>query len=260
MKKYLRLVLFLLSFTAFFACEDLIELEVNDAPPALVIVGEVTNQEVSHEVRVHRTVPVSSTSQFDPVSRAAVSLTDSLGRRFAFSEVEPGLYRSQPFRGRVGMQYQLQVEVENVIYEATSKMPRQVPVDSIGTATSNFPGNDNIYITMKFMDPIGEPNFYRYIMSINESPYIYMSVFDDKFNDGRMVTHELINFDVELKKEDMVRVRRQYISQDVYSFWQVVSSANPGASSPANPPSNFTNGALGYFSAHSFNEYSIYVP
>lgn len=260
MKKYTHLVLIFLSFIPFFACEDLIKLELNEAPPAIVIIGEVTNQESVHEVRVHRTVPVSSFSPSDPVSNADVFITDSLGRKFVFSEVEPGLYRSQAFRGRIGMQYLLHVQVEGIVYEAASQMLPQVPVDSIGTATSNFPGNDNIYITMKFIDPLGEPNFYRYIMSINDSPYIYMSVFDDKFNDGRMVTHELIKFDVELKKEDRVRVRRQYINEEVFSFWQAVSSANPGASSPANPPSNFSNGALGYFSAHSFNEYNIYVP
>ena len=37
----------------------------------------------------------------------------------------------------------------------------------------------------------------------------------------------------------------------MYDFWNAVQATNPGTAAPANPPSNISNGALGYFSAYS---------
>lgn len=241
------------------SCEDLIQLEVNDAEANLVIVAEINNQETQHEVRIHRTLSLSSRGQ-DPVSGASVLVTDSAGRQFEYSEVEPGLYRSRTFRGRIGMTYHLSVDVENDRFEAFSTMPWQVPVDSIGTAISSFMGEERIFITLKFNDPPAQANFYEYKMSVNDGPMRFHNVYDDRFNDGRAVTHELFDMELELQSGDKVRVQRRNIEQATYLYWRSVASANPAASSPANPPSNISNGALGYFSVYSINEYEVYVP
>lgn len=241
------------------SCEDLIQIDVNDAEANLVIVAEISNQEAHHEVYIHRTLPLSSTGQ-DPVSGASVQVTDSTGRRFVYAEVEPGVYRSRLFRGRIGMTYQLNVEVDDVPFEAFSTMPAAVPVDSIGTAISSFMGEDRMFITLKFNDPPGQANYYGYKMSVNDGAFRFHNVYDDRFNDGRAVTHELFDLDLELQSGDKVRIQRRNIEQATYLYWRSVASANPAASAPANPPGNISNGALGYFSAHSINEYDVYVP
>lgn len=245
----------------FIACEDIIELELNDADAAIVIVGEISNQHQFHDIRIHRTVPVSAEgSTFDPVSAASVQVTDQAGRANTFHEVEPGLYRSDRFRGVIGRTYHLHAEIEGQLYEASSTMPRTVMVDSIGTGTNDFIGSDHVFVTLKFRDPAGEPNFYRYTIAVNDSLPRYVNVYDDKFNDGLTVAHELITLDLSLNPGDRVLVQRQHIDENVFRYWRAISSANPGAAAPANPPSNISNGALGYFSAQSINEFIVHVP
>lgn len=252
-------IFFLILCPLLMACEDLIDMELLDAGPRLVIVGEISNRDRIHEVRVHQTVPVSSSSMLDPVSGVAVRVTDRSGRTFVFNETAPGVYRSRQFRGLIGMEYTLEVEVDGKMYQASSTIPFVVPVDSIGIASSDFMGQENRFVTLKFQDPPGISNYYRYTLSVNGGENRFAAVFDDKFNDGRFVTHELLNFDIKLAAGDEVKVHRQFIDQAVYQYWQSVSSANPAASAPANPPSNISNGALGYFSAYSLMEFNVYI-
>ncbi len=251
--------LFLVGFLLM-GCEDLITLDVQEVSPQFVIVGEINNRESRHEVTIHRTVPLSSSNAMAPVSGATVRVLDGLGRFYEYNEVEPGLYRSRLFRGQTGMEYKLEIAVEGTDFQATSNMPEIVLIDSLGTSSGNFMGEENKFVTLKFYDPPNKSNYYRYTLRVNEGAPRFMSVFDDKYNDGKFVTHELINFDMKLQPNDYVRVQRQHIDQATFLYWRSVSSSNPTASAPANPPSNISNGALGYFSAYSLLEYEMTIP
>jgi len=241
-------------------CEDVITMELREVDPQYVIVGEINNQNKRHEITIHRTVSLHASSTSNPVGGAEVQVTDGQGRAIRFFDEGNGRYLSGNFRGRIGETYTMQVEIEGREFIAHSTMPAPMPVDSIGTTMGTFMGEDNRFITFKFYDPPNTPNYYRYLVNVNAGESRFISVFDDKFNDGKYVTHELINFDFKLQPNDYVRVQRQFIDQATFLYWRSVSSANPTASAPANPPSNISNGALGYFSAHSMIEYDIYIP
>jgi hypothetical protein len=45
-----------------------------------------------------------------------------------------------------------------------------------------------------------------------------------------------------------VRILRQCIDVGAYNYWNSFQMINPGSASPANPISNLSNNALGYFS------------
>lgn len=240
-------------------CEDLITLDIQDADPQYVIVGEINNRNRRHEVRIQRTVSLQSTQIADPVSGAIVQVSDGKGQTHHFMEEESGLYRSDIFRGQVGETYTLTVDIEGTKFTAQSSLPAPVPVDSVGTSMSSFMGEENKFVTFKFYDPPAVRNFYRYLLNVNAEGAKFVSVFEDKYNDGKYVTHELINLDIKLQSNDYIRVQRQFIDQANFQYWQNVASANPTAATPANPPSNISNGALGYFSAYSYIEYDIYI-
>lgn len=251
-------ILLLVLLTA--GCEDLITMDIQDANPQYVIVGEINNREKRHEISINRTVSLFSPQISNPVSGAVVRVRDDLGRVIVFNEDGAGIYRSRTFRGQVGMSYTLLVDIDGMEFTANSTMPSLVPVDSVGTTLSSFMGENNRFVTFKFWDPPNKPNYYRYLLSINGEDLRYVSVFEDKFNDGKYVTHELLNFDFKIQPNDFVRIQRQFIDQATFQYWRSVYSANPAASAPANPPSNISNGALGYFSAHSILEYDVYIP
>jgi hypothetical protein len=44
-----------------------------------------------------------------------------------------------------------------------------------------------------------------------------------------------------------------------FTTFRDMANTNPGSPAPANPISNFSNGALGYFSAWSFEEKEIII-
>src|SRR5690554_4246257 len=115
------------------SCEDQIELDLNDASPQIVIVGEITNRQKSHTITIHQTVPVSSGELSDPVSGAIVRVTEkssnSNGRVFVFNQANPGQYHSCVFRGIIGVQYVLEVEYGSKTFTATSQMPPVVNID-----------------------------------------------------------------------------------------------------------------------------------
>lgn len=251
---------YFIGMLAFFGlgCEDVIDIDLNDATPQLVIVGEVSNRLEDQQVTISRTVAFSTDNPFDPVSGAEVTVFDEDGRLFELIEQAPGRYRSK-FKGQVGHQYQLRVRVEGKEFTATSRMPESVLVDSIGTGIRNVFNEEQKFISVKYQDPAGVGNYYRYLWSVNGSPVTMVRVTNDKFNDGKYVNEDVTDFETELVTGDSIFLWMQCVDKQVFDFWNVVQANNPGTAAPANPPSAFGEGALGYFSAQAVAEYFITV-
>lgn len=241
------------------SCEDVIDVNLNDANPQLVIVGVVSNRVNQQHVTVSRTVSFSAEQPAEPVSGAEVEVIDGRGRVFRFMERTPGLYVATDFQGRENERYDLHVRVEGRAFTATSTMPSLVVADSIGTAVRNLFGEEQKFISIKYQDPPSVPNYYRYLWSVNGGDFEMLYVTRDKFNDGKYISEDLADFDVELVSGDSVSVQMQCIDKATYDFWNAVQSINPGTAAPANPPSVFGDGALGYFSAHAMSEISTVV-
>lgn len=248
--RYIILIVSLLLYS----CEDVIDINLNDANPQLVIVGEIHNRTGRQVITISRTVPFDREDVFDGVSNAVVEVRDEYGTRHTFAERSPGIYVAENFRGREYESYNLRVQLDGEEYTASSHMPWTVPVDSVGTSVSNLFGEEQKYVSIKYQDPPHEPNYYRYLMSVNGGPIRFVQVSNDKFNDGKYVSEQLTSFDGELVTGDAVVLYMQCIDKAMFDFWNVVQANNPGAASPANPPANISNGALGYFSAYGVTE------
>ncbi|WP_353195445.1 DUF4249 domain-containing protein [Parapedobacter defluvii] len=240
------------------ACEDVIDVDLKDVTPQLVIIGEVSNRLEDQYVTISRTVAFSAADPFDAVSDAEVTVFDDRGKAFEFVENTPGRYQSR-FRGEVGRRYQLQVRVDGQTFEAVSSMPESVLADSIGTGIRNVFNEEQKFISVKYQDPIGVSNYYRYLWSINGAPPKMVRVSNDKFTDGKYVSEDVTDFETELDTGDSVSIWMQCIDKATFDFWNAVQANNPGNAAPANPPSAFGNGALGYFSAQAVAEYFITV-
>lgn len=257
MNRCYRYFIGLLAFSAL-SCEDVIDIDLKNVTPQLVIIGEVSNGLIDQQVTISQTVAFSSDNPFDPVSGAEVTVFDDRGGVFEFTEATPGIYRSK-FKGDIGERYTLRVRVAGQEHVATSRMPTPVLADSIGTGIRNVFNEEQKFISVKYQDPIGEANYYRYLWSVNGGPVKMVRVTNDKFNDGKYVNEDVTDFDTELVTGDSVSVWMQCIDKATFDFWNVVQSNNPGAAAPANPPSAFGNGALGYFSAQTVAQYLITV-
>lgn len=238
------------------SCEDVIDVKLDNAEPALIIEASVTNASNIQFVKISRSQNIGDANKFIAVTNASVSMKDSEGKIFEFSHEprSPGLYLSTNGRPRPLLTYNLRVDVDGKTYTAISTMPVEVNLDSIGIITDNFFNKETKTIAAVYKDPIGVPNYYRFILYVNKIPTKGIFAFSDKFNDGKEVTAELRNPNNDIKKDDVVRVEMQTVDKNVYKYFEGLDqNENRGGASttPANPVSNISNGALGYFSAHT---------
>ena len=133
------------------SCEKVIQLNLNNTTPRVVIQADIYDHAGPYYVRISKSVNFDQTSDYPPVSGARVELSDDSGQSEVLSETVLGTYITSDFRGFPGRTYQLKVKTGNETYEATSVMPFPVRPDSIYFSVSPFSGDK--VTTVKFTDP-----------------------------------------------------------------------------------------------------------
>lgn len=249
-----------------FSCKKVVTLKLHNVPQAIVIEGEVTDGPGPYLVSVSRPVNFYADNSFPAVSGATVLISDSYGLTDSLTEIAPGIYATHLLQGQPGAGYNLSVMTGGESYRAASTMPMPVTLDSIGFQSNSGFGRTRISAIANFQDPPGVRNYYQFVEYVNGarlSKELY--VFDDRLSDGRYINYTLFNDSAYLQAGDQVQVDMYCIDSAVYNyFFQLFQSGGAGAfntsASPANPSSNLSNGAYGYFSAHTVTSRSGYVP
>ncbi|HMR84889.1 MAG TPA: DUF4249 domain-containing protein [Niabella sp.] len=249
------------------SCERVIAVDIKDVPPQYVVEGVITDDSVCR-VRVSQTSNFHDSINLAGINNAHVTITEE-GRSpvVLMSASERGIYRAR-FTGRPGRTYHLRVEVPGAtntsIFTATSTMPQKVWLDSLYITQRVFLGRTRNIATIRFKDPPGPGNAYRFIQYVDGKAETTIFIAKDDLINGRTVIDELLIFNDEytLKKCDQVQVDLQCIDQPNYLFWYSLNQGSLGSSqsaSPGNPASNIKGGALGYFSAHTVSTMNIAV-
>ncbi len=239
------------SLFLFSSCEKVIELDLKNSEPVLVIEGSISDQTENHYVRISKTIPFTQKTVFNGFKGAKVTVRSSSGQSHTFTEITDGVYRSSRFRGLPGASYSLEVMAEGKVYTASSTMPYPVVPDSVSFKKLSFLGNSNIYPTVYYRDPPKVQNQYRYLLRINNKAQADV-VFEDRFNDGNAVSDIIFYDGDELKGGDIINIEMQSIDHNVFKYYFAISQigGNGGPPvAPANPVSNINNGALGVFNA-----------
>jgi len=264
-RRYTICLLALLAITAGLACKKVIQVDLHDATSRVVIEGEITDLPGTYQVKITRSVPYPNDNNFPPVTGAVVQVTDSNnGILYPFVETSPGVYTCK-FTGVIRHTYQLTVNADSQLYTASSTMPAVVHLDSVTFAiNTNFDGKKEINAVVNFEDPPGLGNNYQFIEYLNGRQVPNIFVFEDRLSDARYIEQALYNDSSYLQKGDTLQLKMYCIDKGVYDYFfslaQIVGN-NGGfqSASPANPNTNLTGGALGYFSAHTVNEEKMIV-
>jgi hypothetical protein len=265
-RRYTMCLLALLAVAAGLACKKVIQVDLHDASSRVVIEGEITNLPGTYQVKVTRSVPYTDDNNFPPVTGATVMVKDSInGITYPFGEVSPGIYATNQFAGIPLHMYKLTVIADSQQYTAISTMPGTVHLDSVTFAVNtNFDGKKELNAVVNFQDPPGLGNYYQFIEYLNGRQVPNIFVFEDRLSDARYIEQALYNDSSYLQKEDTLLMKMYCIDKSIYDYFfslaQIVGS-NGGfqSASPANPNTNLTGGALGYFSAHTVNEEKLIV-
>lgn len=259
MKKRIYLYPAILAILVVPACKKVIRIDLNNAAPQIVIEGEINNHRGPYAVRISKTVNFSASNVFPPVTDATVTLTDSTTGRTdtLVRSAQAGTYLTSTLIGSPLHTYSLSVTAEGRQYTAVSRMPLPVFLDSVTFAMNyDFSNKQERNAVVNFRDPKGLGNYYQFTETVNGRLIPNIFVFEDRLSDGKYIEQPLFNDSAYLQKNDTLLLTMNCVDKNIYSYFLTLATVtgNPNNSqpaTPANPVTNLSNGALGYFSAHT---------
>lgn len=256
----------ILAFLAFPACEKVIEFDLSESEEAFVIEANITNNKHPFTVLVSKTSPYFGAKSNNPVSGAIVSVRAENGKAKYFEEIEPGVYQLRGTIATAGHWYIIGVEYDGVAYSAKSFMNEVVPISDL--SFSYFDGfgffDSGYKVSTYIRDPAGSENYYRLKYYVNGSiadDRGEIALYSDQLFNGKDIG--LSQRSQVFQETDTLTIELQSIDKAVYNYFSMLENISGGTmqqtASPANPVSNFNNGALGYFSAYTYDRKTVVI-
>jgi hypothetical protein len=249
------------------SCEKVINVDLNESSPHIVIVGVITDSIGPYTVRISESGSYFNQPVLPPVSRAVVIISSNSGIIDTLKETEPGSYLTSKTVGLPGTTYTLRVIFENQEYSGVSTMQSHVSIDSlvlekgqsIGFGFGGGRGGPRIDIHAFFKDP-PEKNFYRLKVYANDTTSAEnYRLYDDQYTNGEET-------DLRVGRAiagDKYLIELYSLDMPTYEYYRTLEDilrSNPiFGSTPANPNTNLSNGALGYFGAYSISTTTLTV-
>lgn len=250
----------LLVLVILWSCEEMIEVNLKNENPKVVIESFISNGENLVMVKITKSQEFFNQSNFAPVKNATVQL-ECFSVREKLTEKGGGYYISSRIKGISGRAYTLKITTAGETFGATVELPNFVPIDTAYFQPGLF-RSDSLNIFIGFRDPAKTENYYRiklyrngryavndyYLLTdaFSNGEKIVAPIYYRYFAPGDSVVVELLNLE---------RSTWRYFKGMSESIQQGVNSQAPG-----NPPSNFTGGALGIFGAWGSSNYRVIVP
>ena len=262
------IILTLTSFAVFSGCQKVINVDLNVAAPKIVIEGVVNDRRGPYSVTISRSGSYFNQPVLQTVSGATVFISDNAGTTDTLKESEPGIYLTSLLRGLPGRTYTLTVISDDQVYSGSSTILSHVNIDSLKLVKNlsqrfDFGGGHNketdVDIHCFFKDP-QEKNFYRVKVykndSINTESY---RLYDDQYTNGEETELRVANAEAGAT----YRIELMSIDKQTYGYYQTLEEllfTNPFfGSTPANPDTNLSNGALGYFGAYATSSKTVVI-
>ena len=254
----IKLFIIITTVIALASCEKVIDIDLNSASPQIVIEGNVYDQPGPYIVKLSKTVNFNESNVFPAVRGAWVIIGDNEGNLDTLLEKSPGEYYTSTLQGVVGRTYNLTVTAAGKTYSAVSTIPKSVSIDSLYFGVSE--DKQVTSVSINYSDPVNVGNYYHIVEFINGERLNGFDVVDDALNPGGINIYEIFNEKNDsLKTGDNVSVWLESIDRNVFDYLRI-SNSGEGDAAPANPPSNISNGALGYFNASSLSKKAIVYP
>ncbi len=261
MKSFIFIFSLMVLFTS---CEKVIELDLENTEPTLVIEGNITNQPGPYFVKLTKTLPLDQSSIYPGVENAQIIISDDVGTVDTLKYTMNGIYATSKLNGVEGRTYKLIVKSEGMTYEAKSTIPQNVQFESIRINKFTFAGEDQNVVIPIYKDPTTLGNNYNFRLTVNDTLDNSYFVWNDNTNNGVVNQRSLRSNNGNLVSGDKVKIEMQCLDIRPYNYYftlsQLASSGPSGGTTPSNPPNNISGGALGLFSAHTTQSREIVIP
>lgn len=263
------IVLLILLFLS--SCEREIAIDLNKSNPRYVIEGNFSNDiNDTTKIIISSTLNFDQTIPYPKVSGAFVTITDTLTNKIdTLNELQPGVYGKIPLTGAEGHTYKMYVKIGTDTFVASSTMPYSQRLDSLiqlNLAGTVFPGGPPagtpaagkiIQLLPVYQKSVSADKYYQYVIARNDTLLNRIVTGMDVVSNPIPFTFPLF---LQANKNDTISLDMRFMDKTAYKYLMEIS-ANVGqfSATPSNPFSNISNGALGFFKAHTSQKKVIVI-
>ena len=253
-----KIFILIICFGIFTSCEDVVDVDLNEGKPKLVIDAKITksidDSSSIASVKLSTTVPFFDT-EINTVNDAKVTITNDDGTVYNLRNTSDGLYGYQNFNPQPNTNYTLTVLYNDEMYSATEQLQPVVPLEFVEQRNDGGFDGETIELKAFFTDPANIDNYY-FFEALSEKGNLY-DVLEDKFFDGNLIFGLYINEDIEA--EDTVSFYLHGANEQFYNFMFILlqqgsdDTGGPFETQPATVRGNLVNETnpdnfpLGYF-------------
>lgn len=257
------------SLGLFSACEKVIDIELRESDPRLVIEGVITDHTEKFRVKITTTKDYFDNSPSPVVNNASVYISDNIGNTDTLYYKDSGFYETPvPKQGVVGRKYQLTVKHEGKEYKASTSI---LPMNNMDSITQIYISEQSIFQDSGYYLMVHEKeypapgNYYRWIQYRNgvkqEDPIRYL-MNDDKLLGN--VPYIVAQLPYKYSYGDTAVVDQLSVSKEYYEYFLAVDmqlnrGGSPFDTPPGNPATNLSGGAIGYFFAVSLDRKTLII-
>jgi hypothetical protein len=244
-------ILFLLIFS--FSCSREDYVNSVDGESKIVVEGWIEQGDVP-QVILSRSIPIDakidSTTIFDYFIRSAkVTVSDGtneevLSLRSDKDRIPPYVYQGSEIIGEVGKSYALKIEYLNKVIEATTSIPRVVPIKSAEYKKQNAADTTG-FVYLEFDDPVLEKNYYQIETRLDKVEPIFIPALYGNLNDENFISSSVslqvargiyvfskTKYKPYFKDGDLIFVKLRTMSKDGFDFWnswqnEIVNGRSP---------------------------------
>ena len=257
----------ILSIFFFCSCEKVIDLNLDETEPQIVIEAQLKEGNNTFSVFISKTTPYFEPGSQTSIENASVVLSDDQGNTITMLHTSGGEY-SANITGKPGTLYTLSVQIDDMTYEASSFMLSKVNLTRVEAEfeSGGLIEDDGYQVIFYYQDPEDIPNYYRAIFYLNGKPQLEgenLQVLNDDFNDGEE-TRSPIFGDV-FQVGDKVTVELVHLDKPAYDYFKSLADIlgegglGAGVAAPGNPNSNWSGGVLGHFTAFSSDTLTVVI-
>lgn len=261
-----QLVAFSLLTLALFSCQKVIDVDLNEANPQVVLEANYTAEDSTVRVRVSITSNYFDASTSPTVNDAIVTITDQAGNVTAIPSVGNGEYVLANYVPQFNTTYTVHVMYNSVDYEAKCYLKQPVPLDEIiyEFAPSFFGLEGGYFVYLRLQDEPGVVNNYIAQLSRNGDVLDELSELflqDDLFSDGNFIERPLFGPIDFFQLGDTIDLELRSVDVAIYDYYSEIIgiASGDGGAAPANPTTNWNNSALGYFNAYGNSRRSVII-
>lgn len=243
------------------SCEEVIEVDLDTAPPKLVIDASI--DWVKNTAGNEQKITLSTTTgyydeEFPTVSGANITVTNSAKKAFTFAEKSgTGEYVCNNFEPIIGETYTLTINLNGQTYTATETLINAPDIeDQIDQNDKGGFGGDEVEITYYFQDNGAQDNYYLHSFANPRVAYPEFQVENDENTQGNRTPVFYANKD--LKPGDVINIKLYGVSKRYSEYFKKIAQAsgnggNPFPTTPVGVRGNIVNEtdsknfAFGYF-------------